>query len=429
MQEILDRHIAPEIKDIESLNIRQPQKYILSNGVPVFSFDVSEQDLIKIELNFDAGSAVADKVLIAGICNKLLTEGTQKHTAAQIANQIDSYGGFFETSITNDIASVALYTLNKHLDKTLPILAEIIQEPKFAQNEFDLYLAQKYNEFLVNQQRVAYIARAHFPALLFGESHPYGKILKEEDFKNIEPKDIVDFHSKNYLNGSYRIFLSGKLAANTIELLEEYFGQMKYSEPERQRIYPNIKSAAQKEHFIIKEAAVQNAIRIGKEVINRNHQDYNGLRILNTILGGYFGSRLMSNIREDKGYTYGIGSGLLSMKEASFFFITSEVKSEVSKLAIDEIIKEIKILQNEEIGKEELGLVKNYLQGNFQRSFDGPFALLDRFKEVYYSNLDYNYFTSYIETVKSISSKELIALANTYLQTDEMYKLTVGKVN
>lgn len=429
MQEIIDRNKAPEIKDIESLNIREPQKQTLSNGAPVFSFDVSEQDFIKIELNFDAGSAVASKALVAGITNKLLTEGTKKHSAAEIATQIDSYGGFFETSITNDVASVALYTLNKHLENTLPILAEIIQEPEFAQHELDLHLAQKHNEFLVNQERVGYIARANFPALLFGENHPYGRILKAEDFDRINRKDILDFHSKHYLNGSYRIFLSGKLADNTIELLENYFGEMNYSESSTELVYQNTKGDSEKAHFIAKEGAVQNAIRLGKEVVSRDHKDYNGLRVLNTILGGYFGSRLMSNIREDKGYTYGIGSGLMTLREASFFFITSEVKSDVSTQAIDEIIKEIKILQTEEIGAEELELVKNYLQGNFQRSFDGPFALLDRFKEVYYSNLDYDYFTSYIDKVKSITPKEIRILANAYLQIDDMYKLTVGKVD
>ena len=429
MQDILSRHIAPEIKDIENLNIREPQKQMLSNGVSVFSFDVSEQDFVKIEVNFDAGSVFSDKALVASVSNKLLIEGSKKHSAAEIALMIDSYGGFFETSITNDVASVTLYTLNKHLENTLPILAEIIQEPVFDEKELNLHLAQKHNEFLVNSERVAYIARANFSAIIFGENHPYGRILKSEDFDYLNRKDIIDFHQKHYLDGSFRIFLSGRLIPNMHALLEQYFGQMTFASDIKENIINIGQGSNQMIHNIVKDSAVQNAIRIGKPIINRNHADYNGLRILNTIFGGYFGSRLMTNIREDKGYTYGIGSGLMSLRDAAFFFITSEVKSDISTQAIDEIMKEIALLQTQEVGVEELVLVKNYLQGNFQRSFDGPFALIDRFKEVYYSEMSYDYFTSYIEKVKTIRPEELMELANKYWNIEELYKLTVGKIN
>jgi len=429
MQETLNRNIAPKIKDIEHLNIQKPQEFKLSNGVSVFSFDVTEQDFIKIEISFNAGILYSDRTLIAGITNKLLTEGTKKHSSSEIANMIDSYGGFFETSLTNDQASISLYTLNKHLKNTLPILAEVIQEPVFNEEELNIHLAQKRNEFLVNSEKVGYIARANFPAIIFGKDHPYGRILKIEDFDTVERKDILDFHSSHYLNGEFRIFIAGKLVNDTLPLIEKFFGGMHNSEMTVKNHKQLINPSKTFVHNIEKPNAVQNAIRIGKPIINREHKDFNGLRILNTILGGYFGSRLMSNIREDKGYTYGIGSGLMSYRDAAIFFITSEVKSDVSNLAIEEILKEIQILQTQEVSKDELSLVKNYLQGNFQRSFDGPFALLDRFKEIYFSNLDYDYFESYIETVKNINSRTLIDLANKYWSIEELYKLNVGKIN
>jgi len=425
----IDRNIAPEIKNIENLNIRQPERDKLSNGVPVFSFDVSEQDFVKIELNFDAGSAYSNKAMLAAITNKLLTEGTKSHNSAEIANIIDSYGGFFETSINKDIATVALYSLNKYLDKTLPLLAEIVLEPIFNQEELDLYLDQKRNELLVNQERVNYIARANFPALLFGEKHPYGRILQMEDFDHVKRQDIIDFHKEFYLNGSLKIFAAGKIASGTLDMLETYFGSLPHYSTNEARQLDSFYPSQKMNHHIEKESAVQNAIRIGKTVIGREHADFHSLRILNTIFGGYFGSRLMTNIREDKGYTYGIGSGIMNMRDASFFFITSEVKTQVTDLAIKEILKEIDLLQTQEVGAEELSLVRNYLQGEFQRSFDGPFALLNRFKEIYYSNLDYDYFTKYIDKVKTIDSKELLAIANKYWNINDLYILTVGKNN
>ena len=424
---ILDRTKAPEIRNIENLNIRRPMEEKLSNGMPVFLFDVSEQDFVKIELNFDAGSARSAKALIAGVTNKLLSEGTRSHSASEIAELIDSYGGFFETNITKDVAAVALYTLNKHLENTLPLLAEIIREAVFPKEELELHLAQKRNEFLVNKERVNFIARSHFPAILFGEEHPYGRILKTEDFNKVQRQDLVNFHQDHYISSDARIFVAGKVSSNITTLLERYFGDMQASAVTNHFVLPEIKSSNTSYHFIAKESAVQNALRIGKTVIGRQHPDSAALRIVNTILGGYFGSRLMTNIREDKGYTYGIGSGIMNLQYAAFFFITSEVKSEVSEMAVTEIFKEIEKLQQQPVGEEELTLVRNYLQGEFQRSFDGPFALLNRFKEIYYSKLDYEYFENYIEKVKTITASEIMDLANKYLKQEELYTLIVGK--
>ena len=423
---MLDRSIAPEIRDIESIDIRKPQQEKLSNGTPVFVFDVIDQDFIKVELNFDAGSAHCSRVLIANVTNKLLTEGTRSHSAAEIANLFESYGAFVETSITKDIAVIGLYTLNKYLAPTLELLAEIIREPVFDQRELDIHLAQKRDEFMVSMERVNYIAGAIFPSLLFGREHPYGRVPGIGDFDKVKREQLIDFHQEKYLNGAFRIMLAGKVSQDAVQLLDKYFGGFNNA-GKLTYATRDFTPSESREHFIEKEAAVQNALRMGKLVVGRKHNDYAALRITNTILGGYFGSRLMTNIREDKGYTYGIGSGLVELRDAAYFYIISELKSEVTNEAIAEIIKEINKLQTEAVSDEELTLVRNYLQGEFQRSFDGPFALLSRFKEVYYSDLDYSYFEKYIEKVKTINQDEILHMANKYWNMDEMYRLVVGK--
>ena len=179
--------------------------------------------------------------------------------------------------------------------------------------------------------------------------------------------------------------------------------------------------------FVEKEGAVQNAIRIGKRLINRTNPDYPKLTVLNTILGGYFGSRLMTNIREEKGYTYGIGSGLVSLSQGGYFFITTDVGAAVYEDAVKEIYHEIVKLQEELIPENELSLVRNYLLGSFQRSIDGPFALAERFKSILLSGLGYNYFENYLTVIKNITSEELKTLAQTYLLTSEMTEVIVGK--
>jgi len=145
------------------------------------------------------------------------------------------------------------------------------------------------------------------------------------------------------------------------------------------------------------------------------------------VFGGYFGSRLMANIREDKGYTYGIGSAMVSFRHAGYFTISTEVGAEVTKDAIKEIYFELNKLQTEKISENELSLIRNYMLGTFLRSIDGPFALADRFKGIYFNGLNYDYYERYVETIKSITPKQLQDLANKYLKKDEMIELVVGK--
>lgn len=149
--------------------------------------------------------------------------------------------------------------------------------------------------------------------------------------------------------------------------------------------------------------------------------------VLSNILGGYFGSRLMSNIREDKGYTYGIGSGVVSHLNNGYFFIATETGAEVTEKAIDEIYFEIKRMRNEIVPIEELQLVKNYLLGRFMRSFDGPFALADRLKGVLYYDIGYEYYERFVNTIKEITPEQLQDLANSYLAQEELTEVVVGK--
>ena len=149
--------------------------------------------------------------------------------------------------------------------------------------------------------------------------------------------------------------------------------------------------------------------------------------MVNTILGGYFGSRLMANIREEKGYTYGIGSRMVSMNNAGYIYISTEVGTNVCDDAVNEIYKEIDKLRNELVSSEELNLVKNYMMGDFLRSADGPFALADKFKKIMFYDLSYSYYDEFVKTVKTITPEQIQSLADQYLNPDDLYELVVGK--
>ncbi len=428
MTEKLNRTIAPKINQISELISLEPQKFVLSNGVPVFVFNNPKQELLKIELVFNAGTSFSEKPLVASSVNNMLVEVTKNYSAKKLAEEIDFYGAYFETSTSRDNASVVLYSLNKFIDSTIPLLAEVVENASFAEKEFQQYKIRKKQEFDVNNEKVSFIARQRFTALLFGESHPYGKYAKIEDYDSLTREDLIEFHKLNYLNGGFKVFVAGSFGEKEFELLDSFIGKLPNTVLNSDNaINWTISPAKDFKHTIKKDNAVQNAIRMGFVGVHRNHEDYFGLKILSTILGGYFGSRLMTNIREDKGYSYGIGSAYNSMKYESLFFISTELKSEVVDLALKEINNEIIRLKTEIISKEELFTVKNYMQGSIQRSFDGSFALLDRYKEIELNTLESGYYHNYVEKIKNISADELMKIAINYFDFNKMYILSVGQ--
>ncbi len=433
MKIIKERKIQPKINIINSDFIKtyltNPFKHTLDNGIPVYIINKGTQDLVKIELIFTNGLLYKTNNLVAKSTSDMLKLGTVNYTSNEIADIIDYCGAYIETTAEKDMTLVSLYTLNKHLEKTLPVLEEIIKRPVFPKNELSIYLQKQKQEFIVNNKKVDFIAKRKFNELLFGANNHYGKTIKLNDFDKIKPEQLFDFHKKYYSSNNCKIIAAGKVTEDIIDNLNRYFGQNDWYFDKKNNNNKSFKISSNRQfkHFIPKDNVVQSAIRIGKILFNKTNPDFMGLDILNTVLGGYFGSRLMTNIREDKGYTYGIGSALISLQKSGYFCITSQVRSDVSSKAVKEIYKELKRLKQEIIPDKELNLVRNYILGNFLRSIDGPFAIADKFIDVLNYQLDYNYYFKYFDVIKNISAEKLKQLAEKYLDNDNMFELIVGK--
>jgi len=424
----LNRKQAPDFKTIDKIDIQQAESFTLKNGIKVFTINSGSQELTKIEFIFKAGMYYQTQPLLASATNNLLETGTKSYTANELSDNIDFFGSFFECNVSQDFSSLALYSLNKYLDKSLHYVEEIIKYPTFPKDELDIYLSNKKQKHLVNSQKVNVIARRRFSELLFGEKHPYGVDVKTEDFDKLTLDRIKEFYKSYYHSGNCTIVASGKLAGNLVDTLDQFFGKEKWGGADT-IVIPKIEldTTKQQKHFVEKVDAIQSAVRIGRVLFNKKDPDYFKFQVLNTILGGYFGSRLMANIREDKGYTYGIGSGLASLVHGGYFFISTEVGTDVTNDTLKEIYKEIKLLREEEVDADELETVRNYVLGQFLRSVDGPYSLADKFKAVWEFDLGYDYFDKYFDAVKTITPKEIKDLANKYLQEKDLIELVVGK--
>ncbi len=396
----------------------------LRNNIPVYLIETGPEQVIRLEFIFDAGHIREDKPIVASVTNLMLAEGSSRHTSAYISKTLDWHGAFYNLYAERDNAGFLICFLEKYLEKILELTGEILFNPVFPEKELKILIDKRYEQYIISREKVQILAQEQFFNSVFGD-HPYGRIVRPEDFRNPEPDVMREFHSAYYGTGNMAILVTGYIPEGLTDLLEKIFGNLPPS-AKPPAITEKPGSLPGKRINIDKKNAIQTAVFIGSPTINKCHPDYPGLKILNTILGGYFGSRLMRNIREDKGYTYGISSTVSSLKMSGYKAISAEVRKKNTQEAIDEIFKEIRILQKEPVGKEEMKIVRNYMLGEMVRMFDGMFALAESFRAVWDFDLDNSYFHTFAEKIKTIKPEEIISLADTYYNIDDLYVITAG---
>lgn len=427
---MLNRQQPPAFKTIDKINVIKTKQSKLDNGIDFYSLSAGSQEITKIEFIFKAGMYHQPATLIASTTNTMLESGTRTFTADQISDGIDFYGSFLELQVEQDFATITLYSLNKYMDESLAFIEEILKYPTFPEHEFKIHTANKRQKHAINSQKVNVLAKRKFTGLLFGEHHPYGIEVKDEDFDRVNINELKEFFNARYAYNNCTIIASGNLPTNILSTLNNFFGLGQWGSAGFKNNTKQVPlgTTTQLKHFVHKDDAIQSAIRVGRILFNKTHPDYFKFQVLNTILGGYFGSRLMANIREDKGYTYGIGSGINNLVHAGYFYVSTEVGADVTVQTLTEIYKEIKLLREKPVGKSELETVRNYMLGNFLRSVDGPFALADKFKAIWEYGLDYDFFDNYFAAVKTVTPAELQDLANKYLQENDLIECVAGKM-
>ncbi len=425
---MVNRLQSPQIKEPVELNLQlKPyDHYTLDNGVPVYSVNAGAQEVTLVELVFYAGNWYEDKNIVAATTNLLLKNGTSKKTAFQINEHFDYYGAHLNRTCSNETASVTLHCLNKHLKEILPVVGEIISDAVFAEDELAIYKQNQKQKLEVNLKKCDFVANRFIDEYLYGIQHPYGKYTSALDFDLLQREQLVEFFNTFYRNGKCIVFVAGKLTADMQQQLNNVFGTL----PLNRTILPEVKhpviSATQKKHRVINdEDGVQGAIRIARHFPNRHHPDFIKVQVLNNIFGGFFGSRLMGNIREDKGYTYGIHSYFQSHQQQSAWMVSTEAGRDVCEATIKEVYNEMQELREELVEEDELMLVRNYMMGTILGDLDGPFHMIARWKNYIINGLTQDYFYTSVNTIKTITAEEIQQLAEKYLVPEDFYELVV----
>lgn len=382
------------------------------------------QEYTFLQLIFDAGKVHSQQKLIADCCCDMLLSGTSSKNAFQLNELLDYYGASVEPILGDDDLCIRIYCLNKQLKNILPVLHEILSDSVFPEEEAQIILAKWKQRQLINFKKIDYLANRKFRNTLFGDEHPYGQLVAQEDFEKVQVADIRKFYENHIKHKSCKIILTGKLGNELIEAIQLQFANQKM--PVIDATVPLIHTSSQMLYTQDMSDMVQSSIRVGKLLPSMEHNDYMGLYVLTCILGGYFSSRLMNNLREDKGYTYGIHATTYSKKYAGVFEISTEINKEFLKESLDEIKKEIIRLSTEPIEEEELSKVKNYLLGQLMRSIDGPIKTGKIYKTLLMQHLDFNFSKEFEKKIKSITAEELTMLATKYFDINSMHIVTIG---
>ena len=421
-----DRSNAPLIKQIEQIDLPSPNKYFLDNGIPVYEINKGTQNIIKIEIVFNAGRPYEQKKLAARSTASLIKEGTLNHSSSEISETVDFYGGTLSTPYNLDTSNIVLYSLNRHLEKLLPLAAEVIKTPVFPQDELESYIRLSKQRLQVELQKNDVVAYRNITEFFFGETHPYGYNSFPETYEDLTRDDLLRHYQKNYTKDNCNIFVSGKSTPEIIKLINKYLGKDIQGGHSVINSFPTLIPSPKKVKIPHSDTS-QTAIRIGRRLFNRNHEDYAAMYLVNTILGGYFGSRLMTNIREDKGYTYNIYSTIDTMHADGCFYIGTEVGNEFVEATKEEIYKEIHLLQKYPVKKQELQMVRNYLLGNLLTMLDGPFNIGEVIKTMVIEELPEASFSDLVHTIKTISPEEIQNLAKKYFRPEDMWEVVVGE--
>ena len=426
MSTVLNRVIAPSSEELNNFKIIEGKSIRLSNDIDLHYINAGTSDVIKLDLVCDGGIRNQTKNSIAVAASSMLREGTKNKSAEQIADELDFYGAYFQSYCTADDSVISLFCLKKHYLSCIPYILDVISDSIFPENEIKTYKKNAIQKLMVNKQRNSFLVRRLFYSSVFGDKSPYGIYSESEDYDNFSRENLLDFFNANYKNKAKYILLSGAIDDSIIKDTEANFISLNKNLNKQTHIDSSGK--INEKVFQEKKGSVQCAIRIGKKIVNRKHPDFRKLQLLNLILGGYFGSRLMKNIREDKGLTYGIYSVLESFNNGACFFIETEINNDLRKQGTKEIYLELQKIREELISEEELILAKNYLLGSFLRSIDGPFSLAERHKILVDYGLGYEYYYEYINMIKLVEAKELRELANTYFQEKDLSEIIVGSV-
>ncbi|MBR1516724.1 MAG: insulinase family protein [Bacteroidales bacterium] len=399
--------------------------HVDDNGI-VYSYPSSSLEICRLVLSFDAGSFFQPHPLVADAANRLFSEATLRQSSQQIAEFLDYRGIMIEKSKDTYTADISVYMLRKHAREMIPVLREMLTEPLFGEQGFEVYKSKTRQQIATQLRKTSSMAFRLFYETLYGKGHPLARFATPDDVDRLSLSEVKDFFHGHYDIAHALIVLSGGLDDATVNSCGASFGGIDAGKGNLVRCSTAPMPLRQRcVHYPMDSA--QTTVRIGRILpFHWDDKEYAAFMVLNTLLGGYFGSRLMNNIREDKGYTYGVYSATALSRDDSKFFISMDVGNDVAFAAAEETYNEIDRLQQELVGVDELEMVRQYMKGDFIRTVDGVFERGERFMQMANNGITELFTQNYFDAIEHVSPQDIQRLARTYLRKEDLYEIIVG---
>ncbi len=419
---MLDRRTPPNFSTEFQFNLPSPEIIDIRDNLSLVWLKEIQQDVTKIDFIFEAGKWHEPKKGVSYFTGHMLEKGTANLTSEQIASVLDQQGAQLEISSGADFTSISLYSLSKNFEAVLPLVIEILTEPTFPEKELALLSNIFLDTLKINNEKNSFVASKVFNRNVFGVDHPYGRSADEGDVNEISSSDLKSFFLNTF--SPAEIYLTGNLNKHQFSLLTNEINKLENQSKKMPSIIDSVGGLVAEK--IAWDKSLQSAIKIGKKTINRSHADYPGLLLANHILGGYFGSRLMKNIREEKGLTYGIHSSVSSYLNNGVFSISTETNKDKAEQALTEIGKEVKKLLSVAVEKAELSTAKNHFLGNLQLEISNPFAVTEKLKNIRLNKLPASYYQDLYKAVIVATDRDLLRITNEYLSAESFHLALVG---
>ncbi|UYZ61721.1 M16 family metallopeptidase [Hymenobacter weizhouensis] len=424
---MLDRTVAPPVQPLARVTLPAADVFLLPNGARLHVLHNDAQPVVRLQVVLKAGKWYEPAPGVSLLTARMLLEGTRTRSARQIADEVAFYGASLECEQGFDRATLTLYCLTRHVAHLLPLIHDVLTGPTFPAPEFELLKTRTIQNVQVERQKTSYLAAEQFSHNLFGPSYPYGVKFDEQAFRAVTQEQVHQFHQQAYQLSQAEIFLCGDVNEEHRQLLHEMLGT-RVSSPGAFLAEPSAPSPQNKPEYahVPVSGSLQSSLRIGRLWPGLSHPQTHQLQVLVKVLGGYFGSRLMKNIREDKGFTYGIYASVGPREHATSFVIGSDVNAASTAAAIQETHYELRRLQEELIPQEELQTVKNYMTGKFANELSTVFEQCDKYKNLVFHNLPETFYSDFITQVQSVEATTLQELAQAYLSPNTMLTVVSG---
>lgn len=414
----------PPLTIPSTIEVPQAVRHTAPNGTPIYAINCPEYEVVRVSFVFHAGTITQRHPFTASATANMLAEGSENMTSQQIAERLDYYGSYFDINIDRDYSYITFCTLSKFFAQTAEVIEEVILHPTFPEREVSIYSAKRRQQLTIERRKVETIARENFAQAIFGKSHPYGISYPESAYYTLCREDIYEHYQRRYTAENCIVICSGSISEDVLKRITDITSQIHNSADKDEIAFPPFDT--QHEVLVQHDGAVQSSIRMGRLLFTRAHEDFIPMQVLSTTLGGYFGSRLMQNLRERNGFTYGVFSAMVNFQNTGYLAIATQVGTDVTEQALEQIAIEIDTLRNELVSEQELSLVKNIMAGEMMRILDGPFGIADVTTENILCGFDNSHIADNLSRIRTTTPEEIRALAQKYLDPNDIVTVVAG---